>query len=589
VRQGRSFESAEILVPAFALVNEAARRTLGMTFYDVQLLAGLFLTRRCVAEIQTGEGKTLVAALPAFVHALTGRGVHVITSNRYLAKRDCQLLRPVFACLGCSVGLIGDGEDTQQKQAAYACDITYGPGYEFGFDYLRDQVALDKPAVTGLGAALLRELRGVTEAPRKLQRTMAFAIVDEVDHVLLDDANSPLILAEASMGAAADAEAHLAAEQLVSSLERGRHFEKDIQTGQIQLRSEGERFVHANPHAIPLKVLRRPWVEYVEQALRAHHVYRRDAHYVIQQDQVRIVDTSTGRIFSDRTWCAGLHQAIEAKHGLPITAEKRALARITRQRLFRRYAGLCGMTGTASGSRREFWEFYRLPVTPVPLQRPSQRKMLPARCFADAARKWDAISREVAGLHRRGRPVLVGTETIEHSLALAERLAAEGLPFELLNGIQDADEAAVVAQAGQPGAITIATNMAGRGTDIKIPAEVAQQGGLHVISAQYHTSRRIDRQLLGRCARQGDPGSARFFVSAEDVLIQSHGAWLGRAMGRAANRKGEVMMPLEHAIRRVQRVAERMQHYQRRHLFGQEEERDRLAATMSAADAEGQA
>jgi preprotein translocase subunit SecA len=534
--------------------------------------------------MQTGEGKTFAAVLPAFVHALTGRGVHVVTANRYLAGRDQQWLQPVYACLGVSVGLIGQQESLRAKLAAYACDVTYGPGYEFGFDYLRDQVALRARGTGPLGAGLLAELRGDSSGVLALQRGLAFAIIDEVDHVLLDDAGSPLVLAEQTPGSAPDAAAHLAAARRIATWQRGIDFQLDPSTGRVSLSAAAREGLYADPQAIPLKLLQRGWSEYLEQALRARWLYRRDVDYVVRGQQVHIVDTATGRIFADRSWRDGLHQAVEAKEGVPITAEKRSVARVTRQRFFRRYSGLCGMTGTATGSEREFAEFYRLPVVPIPLRRPSRRSELPPRSFTNQTAKWEAIAAAVREIHAVGRPVLVGTETIEDSETLSELLRQRGLTPALLNGLQDADEAEVVGQAGNEAAITIATNMAGRGTDIKLPPAVVARGGLHVIAAQRHASSRIDRQLIGRCARQGDPGSAQCFLAADDALLRNHGPRLGAAMKRAANARGEITVSVTRAVLGVQRRAERSDYHRRRQLFLQEESRERLAARLVAAE-----
>ena len=366
LEKGHAPASNEITVPAFALVNEAARRTIGISFFDVQFLAGLALARGCVAEMQTGEGKTFVAALPAFVHALRGRGVHVITSNAYLAERDFEQLAPVFQFLGVSTALLPEGSASEDKQAAYACDVTYGTGYEFGFDYLRDQVLLRQVSNVRLGRTFRDQLRGDTQQRQQTaQRGLAFAIVDEIDSVLIDDATSPLVLSGQTSAVAEDADAHIAARELIATLVETDHYQLDTAAGSIRLTDSGSRFIYENPDAIPLKVLLRPWSEYVEQALRAKWLFKKDGHYIATDDLVQIVDEYTGRIFSQRSWRDGLHQAIEAKEGVTITAEKRPIARITRQKFFRLYDDLCGMTGTAVGSESEFWEFYRLPVVAI--------------------------------------------------------------------------------------------------------------------------------------------------------------------------------------------------------------------------------
>jgi preprotein translocase subunit SecA len=311
------------------------------------------------------------------------------------------------------------------------------------------------------------------------------------------------------------------------------------------------------------------------------HFFRRDVHYVVQEGEVRVVDESTGRIFADRSWRDGLHQAVEAREGLEITSEKRPIARITRQRLFRRYDRLCGMTGTAVDSAGEFAELYGLQAVVVPLWKPSRRSVQPSRCFADADAKWSAVVEEVRRIHETGRPILVGTRTIADSETLAERLAARGVPHLVLNGKQDADEAEIVAQAGRRGAVTIATNMAGRGTDIKLGPGMAALGGLHVIGTQRHSSRRIDRQLVGRSARQGDPGSAQFFLSADDDLLHKHRPWLSRSMQRAGGTNGEISADYDLAIRNTQRLAEKAGRAQRRQLFHSDHQRDTVMAKFA--------
>lgn len=582
---GRSATSTDLLVPAFALVNEALRRTLRVSYHDVQLLGGLALSLGSVAEMQTGEGKTYVAALPAFVHALSGRGVHVLTSNDYLAKRDFHLLQPAYECLGVSVGLLQPNCSRQEKRAAYACDVTYGPGYEFGFDYLRDQVALRRNKEAKLGETLLARFRyGAADDASPVQRQLACAIVDEVDNVLIDDAGSPLIISDSTTKAAEDAEAHHVARSMIARLREGQDYRFDAASGLVQLTKRGSKAIHNDSAAVPWGVLLRPWSEYVTQALRVDRLFRRDVQYVVQDGGVRVVDESTGRVFAERSWRDGLHQAIEAKEGLEITAEKRPIARITRQRLFRLYERLCGMTGTAMESAGEFREIYGLRVSPIPLWKPSQRTMEPTRLFADVDAKWAAVVETVRRVHATGRPILVGTRTIAASEALAERLGRHGVPHQMLNGKQDADEAAVVARAGQPGEVTIATNMAGRGTDIKLGPGVAELGGLYVIATEHHAARRVDRQLVGRCARQGDPGTAQFFLSADDQLVRVHRPWLARAIRRAASAEGEVHADFDYAIGKTQVLAEKAGRRRRRQLFHSDQHRDSVMAKFAGED-----
>jgi preprotein translocase subunit SecA len=575
---------ARVAVPAFALVTEATRRTLGMSPYDVQLLAGIALAAGAVAEMQTGEGKTLTSTLPAALHAITGEGVHVATVNRYLAERDYQLLQPVYERLGLTVGLAADGAPPDEKRAAYACDVTYATGYELGFDFLRDELVRRRLNCRPPGIGLRDALRGNRTGggdtigedtvgdnavgDDTVQRGHALAIVDEVDSVLIDEANTPLILSGPAGGRTADTGAYLAAARIAEQLEPGQHFSIDPQTRQLRLNQAGADAVQSGRR--PYRELARPWTVYIEQALRARHLFRRNVHYVVHDGEVRIVDEYTGRIFAERTWRDGLHQAVEAKEGVEISAEKRSLARIARQRCFQMYQRLCGMTGTAVGHERELQSVYRLPLVVIPLRKTSQRRELATRYFAGTEAKWDAIAREIADRHRRGQPVLVGTRTIANSLLLADKLKAAGLPFRVLNGVQDEDEAELIAGAGESGSVTIATNMAGRGTDIQPTPEALAAGGLHVIAAERHDSQRIDRQLVGRTARQGDPGTCRFYVSAEDELLQRYDPSLAEKMRKSVRPDGELTADFSAAIATLQRKAERDNYESRSRLMRQE-------------------
>jgi preprotein translocase subunit SecA len=556
--------SPEVLLPAFALAAEALRRTLAVEVYDVQLQAGLVLAGQAVAEMQTGEGKTLAAVAPAFLHALDGRGVHVMTVNAYLAERDWRLLLPAFQWLGLSAGLLRPGAPPDEKRAAYECHVTYGPGCEFGFDYLRDQVGLLRQQRRLPGHAIRELLRGDGATPlASLQRGHAFAIVDEADSVMIDEAITPLVLAEGTRCAAADSELYERAHQVAATLQRGRDFALDPDRRRATLLRPGVAQALAALAPPSTAPLRRGWARYVEQALAAQHVLRRDVDYVVRDDSVVLVDESTGRLFDDRSWQDGLHQAVEAKEGVSISGEQLPLASIARQRYFRRYRGLSGMTGTAATSAWEFRTSYELPVVAIPPRRPCVREIRDSRYFASVDAKWAAVAAEIASCVARQQPVLVGTRNIENSELLARLLDRAEIPYQLLNGKQDAEEAVIVARAGQAGTVTIATNMAGRGTDIVLGPGVAALGGLHVIATEHHDSPRIDRQLIGRSARQGDPGSCRFFVSAEDRLLTSHAPALARRLRRLANEQGEVAGDFSRQVVQGQQRAER-QHYQQR-------------------------
>ena len=565
---------------AIALASESIRRTLGISLYDQQLVAASCLSNRTIAEMQTGEGKTLAVAPAAIVGGLAGQGVHVVNPNLYLAERDCHQLRPAFELLGMTVGLLPERCPDQEKRQAYGCDITYGTAYEFGFDYLRDQITLRNAATKHpLGQSVLSRLTGENEkAISTLQRKLAFALVDEIDNVLIDDASSPLVLAEATDDVAFDAPVHLLARTLVFNLRPNEDFTFHQSNGRIEFTSIGMEKLHGRNIPVPVKRLFRPWPDYVAQALLAELMFRRDIHYVVSNREVQIVDASTGRIFEDRTWQDGLHQAIQAKEGLTITGEQKVQAQITRQRFYGYYEKLAGLTGTATGCEREFKQVYGLGVSPIPLRVPSQRNVLPLRFFSNREAKFRAITQHVDEIHSSNRPILIGTSSISDSQELGKLLEDQGLPFQILNGVQNTDEAEIVSQAGNMGTITIATNLAGRGTDIKLPQEVKAIGGLHVIAAELHTSRRVDRQLIGRCARQGDPGSAQSFSSAEDELVVQYGSWIGDATKRFANRVGEIQVNVAQRLRRIQASAERIQFSRRVALLRQDSSKGSIFA-----------
>lgn len=573
-----SVDLPQARVEAFAIICEALHRTRGIRLYDVQLQASLALADGTIAEMQTGEGKTFACAPAAFLHSLTGRGVHVATPNQYLAQRDYETLLPAYKLLGIHIGLLPEQSGSPaEKRAAYRCDVTYGTGHEFGFDYLRDQTILQQDSRRALGEKTLNAI-SVGSSPFSLlaQRGLYYSIVDEADHVLLDDAASPLILSGSADGEAKDSEVHRAARNIIDQLQSGEHYRMSPNSGRLVLTDAGIDWIHDTADRIPIDLLSRTWTEYVEQALHAMAL-KRDVHYVVTgKGEVQIVDTGTGRIFTDRTWREGLHQAVEAKEGVPITPEKIALAQITRQRFSRMYERLAGMTGTASGCERELQQVYGLRIVPIQLRTPSRRELWPTRFFAAQTSKWNAIADSVLTVHHQQRPVLIGTTSIADSERLADILQARDLEFQLLNGRQDAEEAAIVGQAGEPGTITIATSLAGRGTDIKLGSGVLELGGLHVIISECSESARVDRQLVGRSGRQGDPGSAQTFVAADDSLIQQHGAWLGRSIERHADEFGEAKADFCGPLLRIQRSCERMSYSARCSLLRRDLSRDSL-------------
>lgn len=581
VQSGASPTSAAVLPVASALVFEAARRVLGISFYDVQLLAGLALSRGKIAEMQTGEGKTFVAALPAFTQALRGKGVHVLTVNDYLARRDFELVEPVFRLLEMSAGFLKSSDPPESKRQAYACDITYGAGYEFGFDYLRDQASLLARRKPRLGQQYRERLAGRCSSPTSgVQREFAFCVVDEIDSVLIDEATTPLLLSGSAAQEAADNHAYSIAQEASAALVDGQDYTIDEATHQVSLTSHGVRALADFGRRAARHSLMRPWTVYVRQSLQARILLKRDVDYIVDEEKVLLVDKNTGRILPDRSWRDGLHQAVEAKEGLPISPEQQPLAQITRQRFFRLYDGMCGMTGTASGNEGELKHFYGLPVVIIPTRKQQLRKYLPTRYFASQASKFAAILAEIKRLHATRQPVLVGTRTIEVSETLAAGLRAQQTPFRLLNGKQDEEEAQIVARAGEAGAVTVATNMAGRGTDIKLGPGALELGGLHVIGTERHESTRVDRQLVGRAARQGDPGSCQFFVSAEDSLLKLHAPSLGERMKRLAD-DGELSTDCSPEIAKVQANVERSNFAQRQQMFAHDRWLERVLSTLA--------
>ncbi|MEZ5644448.1 MAG: preprotein translocase subunit SecA [Burkholderiaceae bacterium] len=550
-------ETLDALLPeAFAVVREGSKRVMKMRHFDVQLIGGIALHHGKVAEMRTGEGKTLTATLPVYLNALSGKGVHVVTVNDYLASRDAQWMGRLYGFLGLTVGINMPQAPREEKQAAYAADITYGTNNEYGFDYLRDNM--------------------VYEARDRVQRSLNYAIVDEVDSILIDEARTPLIIS----GQAEDQTAlYLAINRLVPHLER-QEGEADPRTGEGVIKP-GDFTLEEKSHSVHLTEAGHEKAErllaeagllpegvslydpsniallhHLVTSLKAHHLYHRDQHYVNQNGEIVIVDEFTGRLMSGRRWSDGLHQAVEAKEGVPIQPENQTLASITFQNYFRLYAKLSGMTGTADTEAYEFQEIYGLETVVIPPNRPSQRKDELDRVYKTTPEKYRAAIEDIRECHLRGQPVLVGTSSIENSEIIAQLLTAEKLPHEVLNAKQHAREADIIVQAGRPSAITIATNMAGRGTDIVLGGnlekmlsaietdasvdestrnarmeaarqqwqadheKVKQLGGLRIIATERHESRRIDNQLRGRAGRQGDPGSSRFYLSLDDSLMR---------------------------------------------------------------------
>ena len=595
----------DLLVESFAVVREVAKRTLGMRPFDVQLLGGIVLHQGKIAEMKTGEGKTLVATLPIYLNALTGRGVHLVTVNDYLARRDAMWMGPIYLFLGLTVGVIQhdasflvEWEDRETfrtklvpctRREAYLADVTYGQNNEFGFDYLRDNMAWD-----------------IEDC---VQRELYYAIVDEVDSILIDEARTPLII---SGPAEESTELYYTANRVVQGLKKDVHYEIDEESKTVMLTEEGiaelERRLGIDNLYDPIHI---DLLHKIEQALRAHVLFKRDVDYVVKDGEVIIVDEFTGRLMPGRRWSDGLHQAIEAKEGVKIKAENQTLATITFQNYFRMYEKLAGMTGTAETEAAEFMEIYGLDVVVIPTHKPMIRVDYPDVVFRTQKEKWEAVVKEIEELHKKGRPVLVGTTSIEASEKLSSMLKKRRIKHNVLNAKYHEKEAEIIAQAGRLGAVTIATNMAGRGTDImlggnpeylakevlkkrhgtlegvskeewerelekarKITEEekkkVIELGGLHIIGTERHESRRVDNQLRGRAGRQGDPGSSRFFLSLEDDLLRIFGGdKLKKIMDKLGMKEGE---PIEHpwvskAIENAQKKVEAHNFEIRKHLL----------------------
>ena len=543
----------------FALAREAAHRVLGQRHYASQLMAGGWLLDGALVEMATGEGKTFAATLPAVAAALAGLPVHVITVNDYLASRDAATMAPLYRYFGLSVGAVVHGLPNSERRAAYACDITYASNKELAFDYLRDRAALGDRA-SPLHLAVEGLCEGRERAESVVLRGLVFGIVDEADSVFIDEARTPLILSrQVGPGTAqGPVEAALA---IAAHLGEGLHFDIEAAQRRVRLTAAGRDAIDDRVDAAADAALAgnddSPFVsardahESVERALAARHLYLRNQHYVVIDGKVQIVDEATGRAMPDRAWERGLHQSIEAKEGLTLTGARETLARITYQRLFRRYLRLAGMSGTATEVAAEIGRTYGLPVVRAPLNRPSRRSAIVAQCVGDSASKWRAVVNAVerVAIHDR-RPVLVGTRTVKASEELAALLDARGIEHVVLNARQDRDEARIVAAAGQAARVTVATNMAGRGTDIVLADGVAERGGLHVILTEYHDSRRIDRQLFGRSARQGDPGSGQAIVALDDNLFVTHAPWLAAWLARRAA-SGRPVGPLALALLRL--------------------------------------
>ncbi len=614
----------DLLPEAFAACREAARRTKNMRHFDVQILGGIVLHRGNIAEMVTGEGKTLVATLPAYLNALEGKGVHIVTVNDYLARRDCEWMTPIYKALGVTAGYIQSDMDPVARRQAYACDITYGTNSEFGFDYLRDNM---KPARWGDP--------NFDPYFQQVQRGLHYAIIDEVDNILIDEARTPLII---SGPASDDPRRYIRANDIAVQLtelqkrEPGKYFEVKEKEQTCHLTDEG---IHKAEELLGIESMytagNLEWPHLIDNALKAHHLYKRDKRYAVMphpetgEMSVIIIDEFTGRLMIGRQWSDGLHQAIEAKHardGVKIKEETQTLATITLQNYFKLYKKLAGMTGTAMTEADEFWKIYKLEVIAIPTNKPLIRINYPDVIFRTEKEKWKAVVDEIVEVHKTGRPVLVGTTDVDKSIKLSDMLKRRGIKHELLNALPEhaAREAEIVAQAGRIGAVTIATNMAGRGTDIilggnpetlawarlkdkyasrlDVPEEewkrtveeiertekmkeegrkVAEMGGLHIIGTERHDARRIDNQLRGRAGRQGDPGSSRFYLSLEDDLMRIFaGEWVSNLLARLGMKEGEAIESrmVSRRISAAQKKVEERHFDARKHLLEYDEVMD---------------
>ncbi|MEO1959290.1 MAG: preprotein translocase subunit SecA [Nautiliaceae bacterium] len=536
------------LFDVFAMVREASKRVLGMRHYDVQLVGGMVLHDGKIAEMKTGEGKTLVATLPVVLNAILGKGVHVVTVNDYLAKRDATQMGELYKFFGLSTGIVVSGMDEREKKKAYEADITYGTNSEFGFDYLRDNMVFD--------------------INDKVQRGHYFAIIDEVDSILIDEARTPLII---SGPANKRVEDYIKADKVAKALEAGKHFTIDEKDRVVLLTEEGikkaeELFSVENLYTPENAIL----AHHLDQALKANYLFKEGKDYIVRKGEVLIIDEFTGRISEGRRFSEGLHQALEAKEGVEIQEESQTFAETTYQNYFRLYEKLAGMTGTAQTEATEFLEIYGLEVISIPTNKPIARKDLNDLVYKTEEEKFEAVVKKVKELHEKGQPVLIGTTSVSKSEYLSKLLKKANIPHNVLNAKHHEKEAEIIARAGQKGAVTVATNMAGRGVDIKIDDEVRELGGLYIIGTERHESRRIDNQLRGRSGRQGDPGVSQFYLSLEDDLLRIFGSdRIKNIMDRLGIERGEHIDSklVTRAIENAQKKVETMHFEARKHIL----------------------
>ncbi len=575
---------ARLLPEAYALVREAGRRTINMRHFDVQLLGGIAMFHRSIVEMQTGEGKTLAATLPMYLHALTGKGCQLATVNDYLAKRDADWMGPIYTALGLTVGVIQTQQSQPDRRKAYAADVTYGTAKEFGFDFLRDRLLLRQireGQMDLLGGMLGQQSRGGDEKP--VQREAYFAMVDEADSILIDEARTPLIIsAMPTEEEMLTVESFKWAARVADEFVEDDDYEWDHDKKKCELTREGRQKARQLPKPEAMdKVGMFHIYEYVERAIKVEREFHLDRQYVVRDGEIVIVDEFTGRMSEGRKWRDGIHQAVEAKTDVEVTVETGQAARVTVQDFFLRYEQLAGMTGTAIASAGELRKIYRCHVLQIPTNRPCIRQRMPDYVFGTADTKWDAVAEEIARLHAEGRPVLIGTRSIDKSEHLSALLTSLGIEHQILNANHIEEEADIIAAAGLLGRVTVSTNMAGRGTDIKLGEGVAELGGLHVICTEMHDSARIDRQLSGRCGRQGDPGTFRQYLALDDELLEA-----GFSPKRAekyvdiGEKADSSLGSYAGLFRRAQRKVERRHFRDRRALMYYEKQRKKMQRQM---------
>jgi preprotein translocase subunit SecA len=573
----------ELLPEAYALCREAGRRALNMRHYDVQILGGIALFTGCIAEMQTGEGKTLTATLPLYLHSLLGKGAHLATVNDYLAGRDADWMKPLYDALGISIGKVLTDCSSEDRRRAYNSDITYGTAKEFGFDFLRDRLLMRAQGRTVsdfLGAGSSERWSSSGEQP--VQRGMHFCLVDEADSILIDEARTPLIIGSLGDSARETVIATFRwASEHANKFNQDEHYTIEDDTRKYELTARGRQMVRALPRdEVMLQVSLIDLYEYIERSVKVLREFIRERQYVVRDDEIVIVDEFTGRLAEGRKWRDGIHQALEAKEGIEVSVPMGQAARITVQDLFQRYKQLAGMTGTAATSARELKRIYKTPVIQVPTNRPPQRVKLPDRVYGTMDQKFKAIVEETREMHRVGRPVLIGTRSIDKSLELSKMLKAAGIEHEVLNASEVAREAEIVASAGHRSRVTVATNMAGRGTDIKLAPGINEIGGMHVICTELHDAARIDRQLIGRCGRQGDPGSHRQYLSLDDDILKNGLGTKKFEQLKKIGESGNEFHNYASIFRKSQMKVERKHFRDRMALLYFERERNRLHREM---------